>query len=240
MSEALDELGHEGKPAVVPDELLESVVSLLGPLKGDAPAFRKSLRKIAEDWAVGFWLGPSADPGDQRIKIQRVVIAVDSALNAIAEVAPEYQVALGPNLGPEFRSHQVVFEAQSALLLLRKAAQLFGEAFEPRRGARPNIELEEAIRDLIDLFMASGCSFPKVIVGRDGAPSRLINGEAKAIDLIVRSTSDISTRAIANMIEKVRKCSKPTDPPEFAIWRTDPNSELDCSLLPAHKRIPEN
>lgn len=238
MAEAPDELSGGDEPAHVSDDLLDEVVSLLGPLQVDAQGFVKSLRKIAEDWAVGCWLGPAADPGDQRVKIQRVVVTIDDALDAILEVAPEYQVALGPNLGPEFHSREIVAEAQSALSVLRKAALDFDKVFQPRRGARPNIDLEYAIRDLVDLFLASGLSFPKVILGRDGAPSRLINAEAKAIDLVVRSTSNISTRAIANMIKKVRARRTPTDPPEFAIWRTDSNSEMDCSLLPGRKRIP--
>lgn len=240
MTETPVEIGDEGQPACVSDGLLESVVSLLGPMHVDSQGFIESLRKIAENWAVGFWLGPAAEPGDQRLKIQRVVTTIDDALDAILKVAPEYRVALGPNLGPEFQSREIILEVESALYVLRKAALLFDDAFEPRRGARPNIDLEYAIRDLVDLFLASGLSFPKVILGRGGAPSRLINAEAKAIDLLVRSLSDISTRAIANMIEKVRKSPNPTDPPEFAIWRTDPNCELDCSLLLGRKRIPQN
>ncbi|MBA3512330.1 hypothetical protein [Sphingomonas sp.] len=234
--------GSEAIPPMVTDETIDSMLALLSlPETLDRSAFKRRLTLIAQTWAMYLWaIGSPAKPGDQRAAIRRMAVAIDKVLDALHEVSPEYQVALAPMLGREFQTRDLVPEARSVLVSLREAALLFDAAFHPPRGAPPNIGLEEAVRGVIDLLLSVGCALPEVSSGREHMPPRLINAEAKAIGLLIQSVSNLQVGTIVNMITKVRSNAKATEPIEFAIWRTDPDGELDLCLHPARKRILEN
>ena len=219
---------------VVSDELIDEVMTRL--THNDAThrdELKRGLKRIARVWALNSWCHPyRIEPGEQRAAIRKVAKAANKILDALLDVTPEFQVALSPMLGEEFRSRDCVAEARESLNNLLKAAILFDQAYEPAKGAKGDFDLEEAVRDLFYLFEAVGLPAPKAISGRNGVEPKLTSPEAIAIGFLLQNFATLPTRKIANMIIKVRSNRKPTEPVEFAIFRTDPLAEIDACLLP--------
>lgn len=181
--------------------------------------------RIGTQFATGrevkcFW----GTPGEQRDAIRRLIRATEGMLIALYSVAPEYLVALEPMLEQPVHSlgdEDLISRTRTSLLELHEAAVRFDKAYKPKPGAAVDIILEEAVREMIDLFADSGFDPPKVGPGREGHEPKLRNKEAQAVGkLITGIDSRTELRSVVNMINAVRRGRPPSEPHLHKIWDT--------------------
>lgn len=222
----------------VPDELIESVCQTLGPVSELAPAELSSqLRAVAVQYLVDLLLEPYwGAPKEQRAALRRLWSALDNTLDAMLAVAPEYAVALDSLVDREGRNTigpSIFAEAQQTNIDLRHAIARFDIEYRPKRGRPTDLPLEEAIRRLIDIIEPLTGEFPRVQLNKHkGGSATLKSREARAIGELLQGIHPLlKERAIVHMIEKIRRQPRESESHLEALFRLDPNFELDASLL---------
>ena len=192
------------------------------------------MREIANDYLTNLSIEPYwGNPKAQRASLRKLADALLRALCRMEEVAPEYAVELKRSNVSSDRSKSLFGETQDNMIALANAICAFDRNYEPKRGKPTNIPLETAVRDLIELIEPMTGSFPKNAMGKhsDGNP-KLKSKEALAIGKLLRGADEqLSETTIVNMIEKIARQPRPTEDHFPALFRTDPNFELNCSLL---------
>ncbi len=193
------------------------------------------MREIANNYLLDLSIEPYfGTPKAQRAALRKLADALVRALCRMGEIAPEYAVALKRSdrtSGTD--GHTSLFvETQKNLIALKNAIDEFDQNYEPRRGKPTNVPLETAVRDLIDLIEPLTGAFPKNAMGKHSGDSpRLKSPEALAIGKLLQGVDkQLNETTIVNMIEKVSVQPKPAVHHLDALFRADPDFELDCSL----------
>jgi len=219
---------------VLPAELLQSVCEALGVDHLDRASFSAELRSIGVAFAEGrevehLW----GVPGEQRTAIRRLIRSLENTLIALYSVTPEYLVAFEPLLDKAKPSStdDLLTRTIDSLFAFHEAAVRFDERYKPNKGAPPDLVLEEAVRDLLDLFQDNGFGKPLVTPGREEQQPTFRNKEAKAIDCLLRGIDPkTEPRSIVNMVMAVNRRRRPSESHLEQIWRTDPDFELDLLI----------
>ena len=218
------------------DELLDSVIAHLRPLPDEAEAhLRRDLARIGCSYlSEKFARDYDGDAKTQKAAIRKLIAKLDAVLLARSSITPEYWVAI---TGMQCKSdHTPSLDPCDATHRLREAAALFLSNYEVPRGARVNIALEEAIRDLQFCFdeLEIELTFDAKKHGV-GGPQPNSPGAAAAIELLRGIDPSLSVTTIANMIGKVRHQPQPSQSHLGSISTADPSFELDVSLLPGRR-----
>jgi hypothetical protein len=220
----------------VPDELIERVCRTLAPVNGSVVAdLSKQLRAVAVQYLIDLSLEPYwGAPKEQRAALRKLGTALHNALLAMLPVAPEYAVALDSLVDRKDAFGPSLFdEAQQKIIDLRNAVDRFDAEYRPKKGRRTDLSLEEAVRRLIEVIEPLTGRYPKVQLNKHkGESPTLKSPEARAIgELLQGIRPSLKERAIANMIEKVLRQPRASESHVEALFRLDPNFELDASLL---------
>jgi hypothetical protein len=240
---------HEIEPTSTGEcdpQLLARLLAEAGQLLGVEGAAAQSapfgqLGKAVEDY-VGFKsiLPYYGTPKQQKQSITRLVTALNRALAILEGIAPEYMVELEAMIeraSPE-EDQRAKWDSPAAIRKLRDAGRRFLRGYDPKKGAATNLPLEEAIKTLVPIIEeATG---GKVAVSQNknkpGGPS-LNSPEVQAIGVLLQGVDrSVTTTAIVNMIEKVRRQPEQSESHLDAISRADPLAELDMSLHPGRDR----
>jgi hypothetical protein len=223
----------------VPDELIEAVCRILGlPDEEARPAdLPEQLREVAVQYLIDLSLEPFwGTPKEQRAALRKLWSALDDTLDAMLAVAPEYAVALDSLLDRERRNGagpSIFDRAQQANIDLRHSIARFDAEYQPKRGRPADLPLEEAVRKLIDIVEPFAGEFPKVQFNKHkGGSATLKSRGARAIGALLQGIHpSLKEKAIAHMIEKIRRQPWQSESHVAALFRLDPDFELDCSLL---------
>jgi hypothetical protein len=222
----------------VPNELIEAACQTLGLPDGSMPAhLPEQLREVAVQYLIDlslerFW----GTPKEQRAALRKLWSALDATLDAMLVVAPEYAVALDSLLDRERRNAagpSIFDKAQEANIDLRHTIARFDAEYQPKRGRPADLPLEEAVRKLIDIFEPLTGELPRVQLNKHkGKSATLKSREARAIGVLLQGIHpSLKEKAIAHMIEKIRRQPWQSESHLAALFRLDPNFDLDCSLL---------
>lgn len=220
-------------PAV--DRFVErAIMALELPDHRDNVAVRNGLSDVAENWVAGRLMQSiSGRPGDQRIRLRQLAQSIRKTTELMSEIAPEYVAAIAVD---EEGRPIPFFDAQDTLSRLQDRVEHFDRVYEPQNGSS-DFALDEAVRDLLELFRTEGLGQPKVRQGREGIEPRLLSKEAVAIGSLLQGLApELETRTLVNKISEVAKGQKPVASHLDAIFAAC-DGDLDASLLPTRKGL---
>jgi hypothetical protein len=221
----------------VSEELIQATCDLLGLLGGPGRAdTARELRLVAVDYLIDLSLEPlSATPKQQRAAMRQLLKWLDGTLAAMRGIAPEYAVALDGLADRDRRDapRSIFDEAWDRIFELANLVDRFDTAFQPNKGRPADVPLESALRRLIDLVEPLMGEFPKVQLNKHkGESPTLKSTGARAIGHLLGGVHPgLDEATIARMIEKIRRQPWQSETHFEALFRLDPNFELDCSLL---------
>jgi hypothetical protein len=144
--DALEEEG-ECDPVALQDALTQMRQLLrLGNTEEDA-VFLTQLEEAARSYVAFKSIIPLyGTPKQQRAVIVQLVETLDKALAIMGAIASEYQVTIDGMIDWENPDRFDLPDAKTRIWKVRGAAATFLRHYEPKRGAAPNLPLEEAIR----------------------------------------------------------------------------------------------
>ena len=218
------------------DEPLRATLRNLLPLDASAwLSFELRISEIMIGYDCSFLIQQmSGHPKVQKAKLEKLSTALETAVNALLTLPPDYNVAIGALASRGSRRDSIdTVRLETEMALLRLGAQRFLRAFEPPKGRPVQYALEEAARALLrmiedDLGFEVGVRWNKA---KDIPPEPATDG-AKAIVAVLRHTCpQPSVTAILNMIEKVQKNPSDDSPSPFDPVIRAHFDELDASLL---------
>ncbi len=233
--------GESGNPHwidddfAVPEKVLDRVADLIGVAEGDQRAeLRDQLRQIASDYQTEKLMDLCRGlPSQQKDAVQVLIRSLNASLRAIDGVLPEYFVQIESMAAHNPEAASLGPDTRRAISDMRDAATTFLREYRPRAGPPANVELEEALRALLALIEVGLSQSVTVAQNKHGAGGpKLKSSAALALGSFVQALdSSVLERTIVNMIVKIRNQPEMTESPSFAIFRGNPNSELDSSLL---------
>jgi hypothetical protein len=220
----------------VPAELVQAACDLLqltGPYDADVP---RRLRAVAVEYLVDLSLEPLwGTPKQQRVALRRLQKTLADSLLAMTAVAPEFAVALDSLLDRSRRdaASPIFGEARARITELAFAIGRFDAEYRPNKGRPVDVPLERAIRKLIDIIEPLTGEFPKVKLNKHKSENPSLGSPAaRAIGhLLCGVNPELQEATVARMIEKIRRQPRESEMHLDALFRLDPEFELDCSLL---------
>lgn len=222
------------------DGPLRSTLHDLLPLDGSVwPSVEERISEILIGYDCSFLIQQmSGKPKEQKTKLAKLSTALETAVDALLALPPDYNVAIATLASRGMRSDSIdTIRLETEMLLLRLGAQRFLRAFEPSKGRPNHYALEEAVRSLLQLIETElgievGIRWNKE---KDKPPEAGTDG-AKAIEAVLRRTCpQPSVTAILNMIDKVQKSPLEETPSPFDPVIRAHADELDASLLPGRE-----
>ena len=217
------------------ENALANIRQLLPLDTKEGAVFLTQLEEAARSYVLFKTIVPLyGTPKEQKRAIVQLVETLDKALAIIDGIAREYQVTIDGMIDWEKPDRFELPNSRTRIWKVRDAAATFLRRYEPRRGAAPNLPLEEAIRTLLPLveMMTGRMATTSQNKNKPGGPS-LKSPEAQAVGILLQSVDPkLTTAKIVNMIEKVRRQPEETESHLGAIMRADLLSALDESLLP--------
>lgn len=221
----------------VSEELIQATCDLLGVLgkSGYAETVRE-LQGVAADYLIDLSLQPLwATPKQQRAAMRQLQKWLDGTLAAMRSIAPEYAVALDSlaDRDPRVAPQSIFDEAWDRMLELADLVDHFDAEYQPNKGRPTDVPLETAIRRLIEIVEPLTGEFPKIQLNKHKGESPTLKSRgARAIGHLLRGLHPrLDEATIARMIEKIRRQPWQSETHLEALFRLDPNFELDCSLL---------
>jgi hypothetical protein len=236
---------HDSLPARAPEAapqlegVLDEIISLLGLSHGDRRSeLRDALRSQAEAYLLDRSIEPYwGRPGEQRDAFRKLLKSLYGTLDAMDRIAPEYAASLDGLLERDEKrdpNRESIFaHTRQANARLCELIERFDVEYHPKGGRATDLVLEETVRNLIGIIELITGKQPRVQKNKhNGKNPALKSPEARAIGRLLQCIDpSLNEVKIVHMIEKIRRQPRASEWHLDALFRLDPDAELNASLL---------